>query len=70
MLDATFLGVALVSHSTHSGVVVPGGTYSVSSSSLKPITSRADGATNFERHMRKLNHVLVPLDIVPINNQY
>ena len=44
---ATFLGVALVARATHAGVAVPMGTYSGSCSSSEPITSRADGATDF-----------------------
>ena len=47
--DATFLGVALVVRATCDGVVVLGGTYSGSCSSLEPIMSRADEATDFER---------------------
>ena len=46
--NAPFLGVALVAHATRDGVAVPGGTYSGSSSSSEPITSRADRATDFE----------------------
>ena len=46
--DATFLGIALVARVARAGVRVPGGTHSGSSSSSKPITSRADGATYFE----------------------
>ena len=47
--DATFLGVALVARAACNGVAVPGGTYSGSCSSSEPITSRAVGATDFER---------------------
>ena len=47
--DATFLGVALLARAARNGVAVPGGTYSRSSSSSEPITSRADGATDFKR---------------------
>ena len=46
--DTTFLGVALVARAARDGVEVFGGTYSGSCSSLEPITSRADGAIDFE----------------------
>ena len=68
--DATFLGVALVARAARAGVAVPGGTYSGSCSSSETITSRADGATNFKCHVRKLDLVLVPLEILPMNNHY
>ena len=47
--DATFLGVALEARATREGVEVLGGTYSGSCSSSKPMTMRADGATDFDR---------------------
>ena len=47
--DATFMGVALAACAARDRVAVPGGTYSGSCSSLEPITSPADGATDFER---------------------
>ena len=47
--DATFLGVALGARAAREGVEVPGGTYSGSHSSSKPMTMRADGATDFDR---------------------
>ena len=46
--DATFFGVALVARAARDGVEVFGGTYSGSCSSLEPLTSRADGAIDFE----------------------
>ena len=49
MLDATFLGIALVARAARDGVAVPGGTYPRSCSSSKLMTRRADGATNFDR---------------------
>ena len=47
--NTTFLDVALEAHAAQDGVEVPGGTYSGSRSSSKPMTMRADGATNFDR---------------------
>ena len=47
--DATFLGIALVARAAPDGVVGPGGSYLGSCSSSEPITSQADGATDFER---------------------
>ena len=47
--DATFLGVALAARAARDEVEVPGGTYSGSRSSLKSMTRRADGATDFDR---------------------
>ena len=47
--DATFLGVARAARAAREGVEVPGGTYSGSRSSLKSMTRRADGATDFDR---------------------
>ena len=47
--DATFLGVALAAGAARDGVEVPGGTYSGSRSSLEPMTTWADGATDFDR---------------------
>ena len=46
--DATFLGVALAARAARDGVEVPGGTYSGSRSSSRPITKWADGATDFD----------------------
>ena len=45
--DATFLGIALVARVARAGLRVPGGTHSGSSSSSKPITSRAVRAIDF-----------------------
>ena len=47
--DATILGVDLAARAAREGVEVPGGTYSGSRSSSKPMTMRADGATDFDR---------------------
>ena len=47
--DAIFLDAALVVREAREGVEVPGGTYSGSRSSSKPMTMRADKATNFDR---------------------
>ena len=49
MSDTTFLGVALAAREAREVVEVLGGTSSVSRSSSKPMTRRADGATNFDR---------------------
>ena len=46
---ATFVGVALVVRAARAGVIVSGGTYSGSRSLSEPMTSQADGATDFER---------------------
>ena len=48
-LGVTFLGVALVVRAARAGVIVSGGTYSGSRSLSEPMTSQADGATDFER---------------------
>ena len=63
-------GHCLVAHATRVGVGVPRGTYSGSSLSSQPITSRADLATDFERPRAKLDLVSGPLEIVPIKNHY
>ena len=55
--DATFLGAALAARAARDGVEVPGGTYLRSHSLSKPMTRRADGATNFDRP--RLDLVLV-----------
>ena len=47
--NTTFLDVALEAHAAQDGVEVPGGTYSGSRSSSKPMTRREDGAEDFDR---------------------
>ena len=46
--DATFLGVALGARAGQEGVKVPGGTYSGSRLSSKPMIMRADVATDLD----------------------
>ena len=48
-LDATILGVSLVTRAAREGAEVPGGTYSGSRSSSEPMIKRADGETDFDR---------------------
>ena len=58
--DATFLGVALGERATREGVEVLGGTYSGSRSSSEPMIKRADGATDFDRRVRRFGLAWVP----------
>ena len=47
--DAPFLGVSHGTRAAREGVEVPGGTYSGSHSSSESMTTREDGATDFDR---------------------